>query len=466
MSSRKRRDPAASGRAIVAACLACVVVGGAALASCKKGEGEGAGGERRGGAAPSGSGSGGRGGRGGRGNLAFAVDVIQLEAKKLDYVVTAPGTIEAFERVQVTARVAGAVDRVAFTEGQKVKKGDVLAVIDASRFQLAVNSANAALAKADASVKQNEAMVERREGASAKYPGLIPGEELDSVKTSTATAKADRAVAFEALRVAQLNLQDAWVRAPMEGVIQTRTIETGQFVQAGYVLATLLRNDPMLLRFQVEPREAPRLRPGMKAGFRLRETERDFTASITLVAAAADAETHMVGITAEVDNDGHDYWLRPGSFCDVTIDVGARRDAVIVPRVAVRGTDHGYTTYVIEGDVAREKVVTLGMSTKDGWVEVRSGLEPGQQLVVRGAESLAPGAKVRSTKIDPASLGGETAKSAPKAEPAASGSVAPSDGPPPDASAGPPPESSAPAPGRGEGAGDGPGTGRRKGRRP
>jgi RND family efflux transporter MFP subunit len=356
-------------------------------------------------AGPGASGApGGRAGRGGRGGIAFAVDVIPLESKKVDYVVTAPGSIEAFEQVQVTARVAGAVDRVEFTEGQQVKKGDVLVVIDSARYQLAVNSAKANLAKADAALAATEAMVARREGASEKYPGLIPGEELETYKTQRLTAAADRAVAHEALRVAQLNLQDAWVKAPMEGVIQTRTVETGQYVQAGYVMATLLRNDPMLLRFQVEPREAPRLRPGMMATFRLRETEREFRAKITLVAAAASEETRMVDVTAEVVKEGHDYWLRPGSFADVSVAIGARRDAVMVPRVAVRATDHGYVAYVVEGGVAEERVVTLGMSTADGWVEARTGLEAGEELVVRGAESLSPNAKVNARTIDPADL--------------------------------------------------------------
>src|SRR6185369_11504041 len=126
-------------------------------------------------------------------------------------------------------------------------------------------------------------------------------------------------------------------------------------VNAGYLMATLLRSDPMLLRFQVEPQDAPRLKPGMAVTFRMRETETDYTAKITLVAAAADPTTHTVGVTAQVDVENKKYWLRPGSFCDVTIDVGAKRDAVVIPRVATRATDHGYVVYVVQGNAAVEK---------------------------------------------------------------------------------------------------------------
>lgn len=335
-------------------------------------------------------------GMAGEGGVAFAVELQRVERKKLDYVVTAPGTIEAFERVQITARVAGVVDRVALREGQEVKKGDVLATIDAERFRLAVNTARASLEKANAAQKDVEAMVQRREGASEKNPGLIPGEELETYRTKVLTAKADTSVASENLKVAELNLRDSAVKAPISGIIQTRTVETGQYVQTGYVMGTLLQSEPMLLRFQVEPGEAPRLKPDMSVSFTMRETQRAYTAKILLVAAAADAVTHMVGVTAQVDTSDHTYWLRPGAFADVSIDVGASRDAPVIPRSSSRATDHGFVVYVAEGDVAVEKPVTLGMNTKDGWVEVKTGLEGGEMLVVKGAEALTPGARVRA----------------------------------------------------------------------
>ncbi len=136
----------------------------------------------------------------------------------------------------------------------------------------------------------------------------------------------------------------------------------------------------------------------------MRETQRSFTAKLTLVAGAADATTHMVSVTGEVVADEHKYWLRPGSFCDVTIDLGAKRDAPLIPRSAARATDHGYVAYVVEGDTAKERPLTLGMSTRDGWVEVRAGLAAGDLLVVRGAEALSNGSKVHANKVTPESL--------------------------------------------------------------
>jgi RND family efflux transporter MFP subunit len=348
--------------------------------------------------------AGGKAKRGGRQGLTYTVDTLQVESKRVDYIVQAPGTIDAFERVQVTARVAGVVDKVLFTEGQEVKRGQILVTIDAERYALAVAQAKASLDRAKASQADAEAMVTRREGATAEHPGLIPGEELATYRTKRLTARADTEVAAQAAKTAQVNLRDSSVVAPTDGVIQTRTVETGQYVPTGYVMATLLRSEPMLLHFQVEPDAAPRLKPGMMATFRLRETERVFSAKLTLVSAAADLTTHMVAITGEVVATEHKWWLRPGSFCDVTVNLGAQRNSPIIPRTAARATDHGYVSYVIDNGVAQERPLNLGMSTKEGWVEVRSGLKAGEQLVVRGAEPLTSGAKVRATQVTADSL--------------------------------------------------------------
>lgn len=347
----------------------------------------------------SGSARAGKGGKGG--GPSFPVEVFSVEAHQIEYVVDAPGSLDAFERVQVTARVAGGVDKVGFVEGQTVKKGDVLVVIDSQRYRLAVNAASAQVAKAKAMEADAQAMVTRRETASAKHPGLIPGEEISTLKTKVLTAQADRDLAVQDYLTAELNLKDSSVRAPIDGVIQTRTIETGQYVSAGYVMATLLRSEPMLLRFQVAPIEAPRIKIGALVNFRLRETLRVFKAKVTLVSAAADPETRLVPVTAEVDDTDHDYWLRPGSFCDVSVKLGGSRSVIAIPRTAVRPSEKGFLAYVVEDNIAQERVLTLGMNTSDGWVEVRDGMKVGDKLVLRGAEPLIDKSKVKAEDVPP-----------------------------------------------------------------
>ena len=230
--------------------------------------------------------------------LQYPVQVAPLEVRQVQYNVMAPGSIDAFQQVQITARVAGAVDRVAFVEGQIVKQGDPLVVIEAERFQVAVDQAKAALAKTVAAHQAAEAELARRQGAVAAHPGLVAGEEIEQYQTAVASTQADSDSSAQLLRTAQLNLRDAFVRAPIAGVIQSRTVQAGQYLQPGAVLATLLQRDPLLVRFPVTESDAPRVKVGMTANVTLRESARTYAANIILVAAAADPTTRLVAVTA------------------------------------------------------------------------------------------------------------------------------------------------------------------------
>jgi RND family efflux transporter MFP subunit len=359
----------------------------AALLACSGQEGAG-------GAGPKAAAPGAAGGQGGRAAARFPVEVAEVEARRVEYAVTAVGSVEAFERVQVTARVAGVVERVRAREGAAVKAGDVIAEIEPRRYDVAVASARAALERAQASRADAQAALARREAAVEQTPGLIPGEELETSRTRVRVGAAEVAQAQAALDQAELNRRDAYVRAPIAGVIETRTIETGQYVQPGAVLATLVRRDPLLLRFQVPEADATRLRPGMAATFRVRATDAAHQARITHVSQGATGASRMVAIVAEVAPAARER-LRPGMFAEVQVPVGGAADAPVIPQLAIRPTERGFVAFVVEGDVARERVLTLGMRTPDGRAEVRSGLKAGERLVVRGAEALRDGAPVR-----------------------------------------------------------------------
>ena len=339
------------------------------------------------------AGGGSRGG-GARGPIQFPVEVAPVGSQDVEYVVDAVGSVEAFERVQITARVPGAVERVLFTEGQTVKKGDVLAEIEPARYAIAVRSAEAALARARATLVEAEAGARRRAAVNEASPGLLPTEQLETFEARARTAEADVAAAKATLDQAQLNQRDAYVRAPMDGVLQTRTVQTGQYVQPGAVLATLLRREPLLLRFSVPAADVARIQPGMTARFSVRTVGGDFVANITHVAAAADDASRMVPVTAEVTGEAAAQ-LRPGAFATVSVPVETRGGSPVIPQTAVRASERGFLAFVVEGDKARERVLDLGMRTADGRVEVRDGVKPGETLVVRGGEALRDGVSVR-----------------------------------------------------------------------
>ena len=304
------------------------------------------------------------------------------------------GSVEAYERVSMMARVPGVVERVLFTEGDTITRGQVLVEIELQRYVLGVKAAEAAQARAQAALAEVHAGVKRREDALAQNPGLIPGEELESWRTRVQTLTAESKQAAVALEQAQLNLHDARVRAPEDGVVQTREVRTGQYVQAGTPLASLVRREPLLLRFAVPEGDALRLAPGMPARFHLRDDSKTFTASLIHVAAAAEASTRMVFVTAKV-RDSQRKVLRPGAFAEVVVPIAADAQVPVIPQTAVRASEHGFVAFVVADDHARERHIILGMRTAEGLVEVREGLAVGETLVIRGVEALREGSAVR-----------------------------------------------------------------------
>ncbi len=324
----------------------------------------------------------------------FPVRVAPVESRRVEYVVAAVGTVTAYEEIQITSRVQGVVDRVLFQEGDGVKEGQALVEIDADRFRLQADSARAALEKARATLEDAQAGLKRREAARAENPGLITEEELSSWKTRVRSAQAEAASAEAISRLAEVNLRDARVRAPAAGVIQSRTVQTGQGVQSGTVLATLIRRDPLLVRFEVPEPDAQRLGVGQTVRFKVRAAkERTFEGELHHVAARADPGSRMVACTARVTRP--DPVLRPGAFAEIVIPVGASEAAPVIPESAIRPTERGFLAYVVEDGRARERKVEIGLRTSDGLVEVRSGLSVGEPLVVRGGASLREGAEVR-----------------------------------------------------------------------
>lgn len=339
-----------------------------------------------------------RGGPGAKRSLEYPVEVAEVESRKVEYQVSAVGSVEAFETVQVTARVAGVVERVYFTEGDQVKEGAKLVDIEPRRYQIAVASAKAGLQRAAAQLAEAEAALKRREDANQKSPGLVKAEELEASRTRMQAAAAAEGEAKAALNLAELNLRDALVRAPIAGTIESRQARTGQYVQPGTLLATLVRRDPLLLRFSVPESEASELHPGRTARFTVRGLSGEHEAKISHVSQAADAASRMVPITAHIEKPAPG--LRPGSFAEVRVPIGASVDAPVIPQTAVRPSELGFLAFVIEEGVAKRRVLKLGLRTGDGMVEVRSGLEPGERLVIRGAEALREGAKVRVVEGD------------------------------------------------------------------
>jgi membrane fusion protein (multidrug efflux system)/multidrug efflux system membrane fusion protein len=323
--------------------------------------------------------------------MAFPVAVVRLEPTNVEYRINAVGSIEAFDHVQITARVGGAIERLLFQEGDTVKQGQLLAEIELRRYQLALNSAQASLARAEAA--RVEAEREHERAIKLNEEGVGTAAEVASWSTKIATSAAQAAEAKAAVGVAALNLREARVTAPISGTIETRSVETGQYVQPSTVLATLIQRDPLRLRFQVTETDAAALRESMVLEFGAKGGSQRYSARITHVGGAANEKTRMVPVLAEVLGDSSA--LRPGTFAEVRVPIRTEQDALVVPETAIRPSERGFLGFVVRGDVAEERKLELGLRTPEGLVQVKSGLSKGELLVIRGGEALKDKAKVK-----------------------------------------------------------------------
>lgn len=329
--------------------------------------------------------------------MKFPVEVATVTSRDAQLVVQAVGSVEAFEIVQVTVRVPGVVHKVRFREGEYVNAGAQLVEIEPDRYTLSLQSAEAALERAKASLREAQSGLTRRIDIGERNPGFVSTEDLENWQTRVLSLQADSAQAAVNLDLAKLNLRDAYVPAPVSGTMQSRTVKTGQYVQAGTVIATMVRRDPLLLKFAVPDQEAQRLRTGQIATFSTRDSRETYEARITAVTDFADPATRMITVTAEV-TDPRRSELHPGAFAEVTVSMGESTPLPVIPQLCIRPSERGFLAFVIEDSIAHERVLTLGLRTDDGNVEVYNGVEAGETIVVRGAEALAEGAVVRIIK--------------------------------------------------------------------
>jgi membrane fusion protein, multidrug efflux system len=344
---------------------------------------------------------------------ALRVRVAPVGVQDVVYQIKSLGQIEAQDVVQVTAQVEGVVTDVQFREGDRVGPGKVLLRIDPDRYRLEAERAQAALEQSRAEQVRAGADLRRREALAQN--DLLSVEELTRSQGENARLGASVDVAKAALGIALQNLQRAEVRTQGSGIINTRTVDTGQFVRAGTVLATIVDASRLRLRFRVSEGESLRANVGGGVTFRVAPLgPRDFTARIYHVGKIADTTTRQVEVLGWVENPGE---LKPGFFAEVTLAGEERKGALVIPEGAIQASERGFVTYVVENGTAKLRPIQQGLRTGTGIVEILSGLKPGETVVTEGSDRLADGIPVEVV------TGGERAAAgsgpAPSSSPAA-----------------------------------------------
>jgi len=310
--------------------------------------------------------------------------------------------LEPSARVALRPRISGQVERVHFRDGQLVQAGDLLFTIDRRPFDIAVETARADVARAEA--KQELARSEIERTNSLVRDRFAPQSQLDTRRAAQRDAEAGIAEARARLRQAELERSWTEVRAPHPGRVSDRRVDAGNLVQAGdTLLTTILALDPIYAGFDLSEADLLRFqrrggaRPGGDAAgepVRLRladEAGWDREGRLDFLDTALDRRSGTVRARATVSNP--DLLLVPGSFARLQLRAG-EGDVLLVPDAAIAADQAARVVMTVAADgTVRAKPVTLG-PVVDGLRVVRGGLQANDQVITAGLHLARPGARV------------------------------------------------------------------------
>ena len=339
------------------------------------------------------------------------VTVVTVHRQPVPVTTELPGRTSAYLVAQVRARVDGIVLRREFTEGADVKAGQRLYQIDPAPYRAALDSALAALQKAQANLAAMNAQAER-------YRILIGGngvskQEYDNAIAAQAQAAADVASSAAAVQTARINLGYTDVVSPISGRIGPSLVTQGAYVQASAatLMTTVQQMDPIYVDLNQSSVQGLQLRRDVASG-RVKVDGSD-SAKVTLFLEdgaqyapagtlqftdiTVDPSTGSVTVRAVFPNPDH--VLLPGMFARARIDQGVDDTAMLVPQVGVTHNSQGQATALVVGpdNKVASRIIEAIRTLGDQWV-VQGGLNEGERVIVAGVQKAQPGTLVRAVE--------------------------------------------------------------------
>lgn len=335
------------------------------------------------------------------------VVVIKLEPRREVYTTALAGRIASFQVAEVRPQVGGILQQRLFTEGADVKAGQALYQIDPATYEAALDSAQAALMKAEANVTPARLKAERfRELLAIK---AVSKQEYDDAQAAFKQAEADVAVNRAAVKTARINLEYTKVRSPISGRIGKSAFTPGALVTANQAqaLTSVRQLDPVYVDITQSSQDLLRLRAQFTNG-ELRSVAEEAPVRLKLENGAmyphegrlqftdvsVDESTGMVSLRALFPNPEH--ILLPGMYVRAVITEGVDENALLVPQRALRRDPKGQASVLLVdgGGKAEVRLVDVGRTVGDSW-QVLSGLNPGDLVIVEGGQNVRPGMSVK-----------------------------------------------------------------------
>lgn len=332
---------------------------------------------------------------------AIPVLVATAEAKDVPIILRGLGNVQAFNTVALKSRVEGAVTKINFKEGQEVHIGDVLIQLDARPFQAALDQAEAVLARDQASLSNAETDLQRYAKLLTQNftPEQLYATQKSTVAQGQATGRNDEAM----VKAAQLNVEYATIRSPIDGVTGIRLVDLGNLVEANsQTLVVLTQIKPIYVIFTLPEADIRRIREAMAKGplavlaFTASDERQIATGVLDLLDNTVDQTTGTFKLKAEFPNRNSALW--PGQFVNAHLVLSTVHNGVTIPSVAVQTGPKGSFTYVVKDDLTVDMRPIKVMQTENSTALVGSGLKVGERVVTTGQFQLHQGAKVQASE--------------------------------------------------------------------
>lgn len=332
-----------------------------------------------------------------KGRGAVPVQVAAAKVADVPIEVTAFGTVEASQTVEVVAQVGGLVTQVHFKEGDFVKKGALLFTIDTRPYRASLAVAKAELSRNQALAEQARTEAERT--LRLEREGLATQQQLAKAEADKASSAATVDVMQAQIQSANLNVAFTRVTAPIDGRTGAVLVHAGNVVQSNtnQQLVVIRSLSPVRVRFAVPQDNLPALRERMKEEPpRVRAVPRGeggkvVEGPLTFFENTIDPATGTLTLKATFANAGYELW--PGAAVDVVLGLGLDKSVVVVPEAAVQRGQSGTYVFVVDKDKALLREVEVQRFTKTEAL-IRSGLKDGERVVLDGQVRLRDGSTV------------------------------------------------------------------------